>query len=107
MTANSITGESRRGNLFDQSDLVLSLSQALGGRTPGYVSPDNAFHQGLRSIVSSLKEGSLTQEQAALLIELLLAGYVGTTINLQIDDIFQAWANHMTAASLGTESGRR
>ncbi len=78
------------------AELLRSLSQAFGGGTPQHASLNKAFYAGLRPIVAGLKDGTLTEKQASLLIELMTAAYVGATVNQQINALFQNWAERLT-----------
>ena len=84
-----------------------SLSQILGmGLARPDLSPD-AFYTGLRPIAVGLKNGTLTEEQAALLIKLLASAYAGTAVNHRIDTLFQNWAERLTAARSDVDYGGR
>jgi hypothetical protein len=106
MQPNSVTGNSSGRNLLSQYDIAFSLSQALGLDSPGNVSLTDALYQGLQPVVLGLREGDLTEEQASLLIELLLSAYIGAEVNRNIEDVFRAWAEGLTSAGWGEESGR-
>lgn len=107
MAANSPVGENSQRNYRNQDDIALSLSQALGVEPSGNMSLNSALYNGLQPVVNGMKNGDLTEEQTALIIEVLLANYIEATINVQIERLFQSWADILLADGLGSESGRR
>lgn len=109
MTSRTTAGQDSRQAYSTglDADLLRSISHAFGRVTPQHESLNEAFYAGLRPIVTGLKDGTLTEKQAALLIELMAAAYVGATVNQQIDSLFQNWAERLTTTGLGEISGRR
>lgn len=84
-----------------------ALSQILGmGLARPNRSPD-AFYAGLRPIAVGLKDGTLTEQQAALLIKLLVSAHAGAAVNHQVDTLFRKWAERLMAAPSGEDYGRR
>ena len=107
MATNATTGTGSQENGNIQADLLASLSQSLGQQSPKQRLLDQAFYDGLEPVLESLGEGALNQEQASLLIKLLLSAYVGATVNLQIEGALQSGADRITGMGLGEPSGRR
>jgi hypothetical protein len=107
MTTGPIVRQNSNQTHLGEADIALSLSQAFGLGSLGYESLNNHFYAGLRPVLAGLKEGILTEKQASLLIELLLANYIETTVNRQIDTLFQGWAERLMEWGSGGDSGRR
>ena len=107
MLSNTIIGNSPQGKLGDNADIEVYISNALGLEARATASLAGAFRQGMKPIVLGLKKGDLTEQQASLLIELLLAGYIGATINDHIDSAFRSWAERVSVAHLGEKRERR
>ena len=82
-------GQSLKQAATSEHEIALALSRALGFEAPRHESLNNAFYAVLRPVLAGLKDGTLTDEQASLLIELLVAAYAGSAINRQIDNLFQ------------------
>ena len=100
-------GQSLKQAATSEHEIALALSRALGVEAPRQESLNSAFYAVLRPVLAGLQDGTLTDEQASLLIELLVAAYAGSAINRQIDNLFQGWAERMITAGLGEGSGRR
>ena len=94
MTAKAIFGQRTRSR---DDNAAFSLSQMLGLGKLEHDPLNEAFYGGLRPILDGLKDGTLTEKQASLLIELLAAAYVGAKVNQQLDTTLQTWAEQVMA----------
>ena len=107
MATKSTLGQRARQGPRPDWGVTHSLSQILGiGLGRPDLSPD-AFYTGLRSIAVGLKDGTLTEQQAAFLIKLLTSAYAGAAVNQQIETLFRNWAEHLMAAASGENDGGR
>lgn len=103
MATRPVAGQRHRQASPREIGASPSLSQFLGlGAIRPNLSPDD-FYAGLRPIVGGLKDGTLTEKQASLLIELLASAYAGAAVNRQIDNLFQNWTEHLTSAWLSED----
>ena len=107
MVANTTIGKRYPDRPDEKVDISFAISNALGLEAGSFASLNETFRQGMGPVVNGLKEGDLSEEQASLLIELLLAGYIGAAINEHIDSAFRSWAERMLATHLGEQSERR
>lgn len=107
MLANAMVVNKSRRSGTEKSDIELSICKALGLETPEDYSLDGALQQGLAPIVYGLKTGEISEEQASLLVELLLASYVGAKINQQVEGTFRSWAEGAGTLQSGGHSERR
>lgn len=107
MATKSTLGQRPRQRLRPERGVTPTLSQILGmGLGRPNLSPD-AFYTGLRPIAVGLKDGTLTEQQAAFLIKLLTSAYAGAAVNQQIETLFRNWAEHLMAAAPGENDGGR
>lgn len=79
-------------------DIAQALAAGLALEIGSYGTLDDALYHGLDPIVAEMKEGHLTEEQAAIMIEMLLGAYVSATINEKFESLFQGWAEKVMEA---------
>jgi hypothetical protein len=105
MAVLSMADNPLAGRNYGNRDIALSLSQAIGVEQLGHASLASAFYEGLQPIVAGMEAGDLTEAQASLLIELLLAAYTEATINGQIETLLQGLSDSLLAGMSGRENG--
>lgn len=107
MATKPVVWQRSRQMSHQASGRSLALSQILGtGLAQPALSPD-VFCAGLRPIVVGLKDGTLTEKQAALLIKLLASAYAGAAVNRQVNTLFQNWAERLMANQPDGDDGGR
>lgn len=90
-----------------EADVFRMMAQAFGSDHPKRESLDNALYEGIRPIVTDMRNGALTEEQGSLLIQLLVSAYTEAAINIQLESLFQGWAERLVGNDLGEAHGRK
>lgn len=89
MLGKLLGGQRASRTAHDKDRTSLSLGDLMGLGLPNQETLDDALYDGLEPIVSSMKDGHLTEEEGVMMIKLLVAAYAGATVNRQVADLLR------------------